>query len=146
MRSGLSGLSEFAPVEIVEAVARRGSLPKPIPNYFYAVPGTSRAALDDRMSQVEFKRPWMCDECRSSYKTRVQGVVLEPDTWSGEDVFIARGLPGTIITSERSKDFCDHHAFSNCLVIEAERHHYDPCGLSEFRRRRAPPGGEAYIE
>jgi hypothetical protein len=125
LRSGLNGLYEFAPVEIVEIVARRGKIPKAIPNYFYAVPGRSRAAIDHRKSEFEYERPWTCDECRVGYTRRFQRVVVEPNTWSGEDVFIARGLPGTIITSERFKTFCDRHAFSNCVLTEAERYHHD---------------------
>ncbi len=125
LRSGLTGLSGFAPAEVVKVVARRGKIPKPMPNYFYAVPGRSRAAIDYRKSGIEYERPWSCEECRVGYMRRFHSVVLEPNTWSGEDVFIARGLPGTIITSERFKEFCDRHAFSNCLLIEAERHHHD---------------------
>jgi len=125
LRSGLIGLSWFAPTEVVKVVARRGKIPKPMPNYFYAVPGRSRAAIDHRGSGMEYERPWTCEECRIGNMRRFQRVVLEPNSWSGEDVFIARGLPGTVLTSERFKDLCDRYAFSNCLLIEAERHHRD---------------------
>jgi hypothetical protein len=125
VRSALTGFSGFAPVEVVKVIARSGKIPKHMPNYFYAVPGTSRAAIDYRKSEMEYERAWTCEECRIGYIRRFQRVVLEPKTWSGEDVFIPRGLPGTIMTSERFKQFCDHHAFSNCLLIEAEHYHVD---------------------
>jgi hypothetical protein len=125
LRSGLTGLFGFTPAEIVKVIARRGKLPKPMPNYFYVVPGRSRAAIDHRKSEMEYERPWKCEECRIGDMIRFTRIALEPNTWSGEDVFIARGLPGTIITSERFKHFCDRHVFSNCLLIEAERYHVD---------------------
>jgi hypothetical protein len=56
---------------------------------------------------------------------RLRRLVLEPGTWSGEDVFVARGLEGTIITSERFKEFCDREAFTNCVLIEAAHFHFD---------------------
>jgi hypothetical protein len=123
--SGLTGLFEFWPAEIVKLVARRGKMPHSVPNYFLAVPGRSRAVVDDRASGIDYKERWTCEECRSGYRMRLRKLVLEPNSWSGEDVFIARGLPGTIITSERFKEFCDRHVFSNCLLIEADRYHFD---------------------
>jgi hypothetical protein len=32
LRSGLAGLSGFAPAEMVKVIARRGRIPKPMPN------------------------------------------------------------------------------------------------------------------
>jgi hypothetical protein len=140
LSSGLTGLSGFGPAEVVKVTARRGKIPKPMPNYFVATPGRSRAAVDDNASGIEYERPWICEECRSGSKLRVRRLVLEPNTWSGEDVFIARGLPGTIITSERFKEFCDRHAFSNCLLIEADRFHVD------FVPWRRAPGPDSLMK
>jgi hypothetical protein len=134
LRSGMTGLFGFETAEIIKVIARRKKIPLRIPNYFLAIPGTSRAALDDKASQVEFQDPWTCDECRGSVKRSYQRVIFEPDTWSGEDVFIARGLAGVIVTTERFKRFCERHAFSNCLFIEAERYQVD------YWRRHLPPG------
>jgi hypothetical protein len=125
LSSGLTGFSGFGPAEVVKVTARRGKIPKPMPNYFVASPGRSRAVIDGRASGIDYKKPWICEECRSGHIARVRRLVLEPDTWSGEDVFIPRGLRGTIIASERFKEFCDRHAFSNCLLIDADRYHVD---------------------
>jgi hypothetical protein len=125
LSSGLTGITGLLPADVVQVIARRGKVPESMPNYFVAVPGGSRALIDDRASGIDYKRSWTCDECRSGHIMRMRRLVLEPGTWSGEDVFIARGLPGTIITSERFKRFCDANAFSNCLLIEADRYHFD---------------------
>jgi hypothetical protein len=61
-----------------------------------------------------------CEECRIGGITkRISRVVLEAD-WSGEDVFFARGLPGTILVSERFKLLCDHGGLANCALVAAE--------------------------
>src|SRR5207248_11182380 len=99
LRSGLTGFSGFEPAEIVKVVARLGKIPKPLPSYFVAVPGRSRAVIDDRASGLDYQKRWTCDECRIGSMMRLRRLVLEPGTWSGEDVFIARGLPGSIIMS-----------------------------------------------
>jgi hypothetical protein len=122
--SGLTGLSEFAPAELIEIVVRR-KIKEPVPRYFTVLPSQSRAAVDSRASGIDYEQPWTCEECRIGGTMRLRRLVLEAGTWSGEDVFIARGLPGTIITSERFKQFCDRHAFSNCVLIEAEHYHFD---------------------
>src|ERR1700722_5914669 len=133
LSSGLTGFSGFMPVQVTKVTARRGKIPKPMPSYFVAVPGRSRAAVDDRASGIDYEKRWTCEECRIGHTKRLRRLVLEPNTWSGEDVFIPRGLPGPVVTSERFKQFCDRHAFTNCLLIEAARHHFD-----HFPWERAP--------
>jgi hypothetical protein len=124
LKSGLTGFSEFAPAELVEIVTRR-KIKEPVPKYFTALPLQSRAAVDTRASGIDCDVPWTCEECRLGRIVRVRRLVIEPGTWSGEDIFIARGLPGRIVTSERFKKFCDSNAFSNCLLVDAEHFHLD---------------------
>src|SRR5687768_16800236 len=45
---------------------------------------------------------------------RLRRVVLQPHSWSGEDIFFARGLPGTVFVSERFKSLCEDGRYSNC--------------------------------
>jgi len=122
LSSGLTGLSGFLLAKIVKIIARRGMISSPMPKYFFAMPGRSRAAVDDRASAMDYERRWTCEECRIGRMKRLKRLVLEPGTWSGEDVFIPRG---TVVTSERFKEFCDRHAFTNCLLIPAEQYHFD---------------------
>ena len=124
LRAGLIGLPRFDPVEIVKVSMRR-KIKQPLPTYFAVCPIHSRAAVDRQASGIDGEDPRGCDECRIVDIKRLRRLVLEPGTWSGEDVFVARGLPGTIITSQRFKEFCDRHAFSNCVLIEADRFHFD---------------------
>jgi hypothetical protein len=66
-----------------------------------------------------------CSECRDNGIERLDRIVFEPETWSGEDILFARGLPGIEIASERFKSFCDDRAFANCVLIDAMRFSFD---------------------
>ncbi len=124
LKAGLIGFPEFAPAEIVKIASRR-KIREAVPMYFLVRPVQSRTAVDTRASGIDYGRPWTCPECRTGSIKRLRRLVLEPGTWSGEDVFFARGLSGTAITSQRFKDFCDRHAFSNCVLIPADQYHFD---------------------
>lgn len=137
LKSGLIGFPEFVPAEITKVVSRR-RINKPAPRYFLARPVQSRTAVDTRASGIDYGRPWTCPECRSGLIKRLRRLVLEPGTWSGEDVFVARGLPGTTITSQRFKEFCDRHAFSNCVLIPADQYHFDFYPWESAARSPAP--------
>ncbi len=120
LHARLTGLPSSIPVKVVRVKSRK-RVTEPVPRYFAVLPARSRAAIDDRASGMVKEAPWTCEECRIEFIIRFKRIVLEEGTWSGEDLFFARGLPGTMITSERFKEFCDKHAFRNCLLIEADR-------------------------
>lgn len=124
-QSGLTGLSGFIPAEVTEIITRLGRVPMPVPNYFMAETARSRAMIDDRACGIDYSRPWTCKECKIGGIDRLRRLVLEPGSWAGEDVFMARGLPGTIITSQRFKNFCEREAFSNCVLVDADHYHVD---------------------
>lgn len=132
---GLTGLSGFALAEVVH-VRRKKKGPKPaaVPRYFVVTPAFSRAAVDTARSRLRYGDPVTCEECRSAGLDTVHGFALEPGTWQGEDVFRARGLPGTNIVSERFASFVTRHNFTNMKLIPAEEYVWDPL-------QRGPPGG-----
>jgi len=122
---GLTGFDSFTPVEATRAVFCRGRISQPTPRYFMVLRSHSRAAIDDKASGV-VRRDWSeCKECLGGDIERCKRVVLEPGTWSGEDVFVARGFWGRILTSQRFKDFCDRHRFKNIYLIDTARYDYD---------------------
>jgi DNA-directed RNA polymerase subunit RPC12/RpoP len=122
---GLTGLSDIHPVEIVEIDSRRNIRYSP-PKYYLCRIQRSRAAINRERSGFQTDRPVQCEECRSSgIIKRALRIELEENTWSGEDIFTARGLPGTILTSERFKRFCDGNKFSNCELVPAEDYSFD---------------------
>jgi len=40
-------------------------------------------------------------------------------------VFFARGLPGTIVVSERFKQLCEENDLANCVLVAAEKSGFD---------------------
>lgn len=120
----LSGLDGFEEVEIVH-VTRHHQLDGEPPTYFHARPQIGPAALDDAASEVAREGGAACHQCRLDGIRRAERVVLEPDTWSGEDLFIARGLPGTYLASERFERFSRVHGFHNAVLLPAEKYGFD---------------------
>lgn len=102
--SGLTGLIDVSPVEVAEVKSHQ-KLRGPVPRYHCCRATRSRAVIDDAKSGLERESPWTCQECRNDGIKCLKRIVLETNSWSGEDVFIARGLPGRILTSENFEEF-----------------------------------------
>jgi hypothetical protein len=124
LEEGLAGFERFDPVEVVNIRRHHLSAGDP-PFYELATIQHSRAAIDDIASDVVRDAPWTCADCRIDGIKRARRIVIEPNTWSGEDIFVARGLPGRILTTDRFKSLCDKNSLTNCRLIAAERFSFD---------------------
>lgn len=128
---GLIGLEGFHPVEIVKVKRHKRRKPDLAerPNYYCVTVIRSRAAIDDGRSGLEREDPVVCLACRTGKKSciikRAKRIVLEPSTWAGEDIFIARGLPGTYLASERFKSFWEDYKITSATLIPAEEYSFD---------------------
>ncbi|HYO67453.1 MAG TPA: hypothetical protein VEU33_15365 [Archangium sp.] len=130
---GLGGLQGFYPVEVMRVRRqRRGPKPSIVPGYFLVIPVFGSAAVDKARSRIRRDSPITCDWCRSTGVDSIHGLVLEQGSWNGDDVFIPRGLSGTMIVSERFADFVARHGFTNMTLTPAEEYTWDPL-------RRGPP-------
>jgi hypothetical protein len=130
---GLTGLRGLHPVEVVHVLRRhRGTKTPPAPRYFVATPCLGRSAVDEALSRLRRPSPIACPECRNTGFDSAHGFVLEPGTWKGEDIFRARGLPGTILVSERFAQFAQRHGLTNLKLIPTEEYVWDPL-------RQGPP-------
>jgi hypothetical protein len=124
--NGLNGILKFIRTEVVSVKSSRKLLQKNLPFYFVATIKRSRAIIDHVLSELILDQPWTCDECRlGGIVKRISRVVIEENTWSGEDIFFARGLPGKIITSEKFRNFCINSDIKNCELIEAKNYSFD---------------------
>jgi hypothetical protein len=127
---GLSGLLGFHPVEVVHVRRKhRSSKVDAVPCYFAVEACFTNATVDVAHSRLRYDKPVSCPECRSAGLDSVHGFVLEPGTWKGEDVFRARGLPGTIIVSERFAGFVARHGLTNVKLTPTEQYIRDPLSL-----------------
>ncbi|WP_434383275.1 hypothetical protein [Melittangium boletus] len=127
----LKGLEGFHPVEVVRVrpMKKRTRRPDTIPRYVVVSTAYGRAAVDLVLNRARIARPITCQECRSTNIQAVHGIVLEPGTWSGEDLFRPRGMPGTLLVTERFKDFAERHGFTNMRFTPAEEYVRDPSHL-----------------
>jgi hypothetical protein len=138
---GLRGFEGFHPVEVTRVRRqRRGLKPSILPGYFLVTPVFGSAAVDEARSRFRRDSPITCDWCRQTGVDSIHGIALEQGSWNGDDVFIPRGLSGTIVVSERFASFVARHGFTNMKLTPTEEYTWDP-----LRRGPPPPipGGQA---
>jgi uncharacterized protein DUF1629 len=122
---GLTGLEGFDPVEVVRVKRRKRFAGDPPPYYRVGVVRTN-AAIDVVQSGLEGEHAVSCLVCLNvGLVKRFRRVAIVEKSWTGEDIFIARGLTGTIITTERFKAFCDENRISNAVLVPANEHSID---------------------
>lgn len=93
-----------------------------MPAYFLARIAQSLAAMDDDLSETVRSEKNVCAACRLGGSLRsFRRVILESGTWSGEDVFVARGLPGICIATQRFKSFVEAAGFVGCVFVDARQ-------------------------
>lgn len=122
---GLTGLSGFEPVTVKRVIRRRGGRADP-PNYYRAVVTYARTAIDAAASELEGEKPpsQICPECRECSVKRWKRIVIEPETFSGEDIAIPRGKFMYLVT-ERFKTMVEQHRLSNARTIPIENFAHD---------------------
>lgn len=89
----------------------------------------SQTVVDQEASGVEWSsdRP-ICPVCREGqFLKRWKRVVIERATWTGENIFYAPGMPGTIFVSERFKEVCETMGVRNAAFIPAEEQSREWC-------------------
>jgi len=120
--SGLTGIISFEPVEIVKVNRKRDSSPE-TPIYYYVSIVRSKALIDEEKSKIQRDGEISCNHCRTGGVIKfLKGIFFEDNTWSGEDIFFPKGLPGTIIVSEKFADFVRDYGFLNINFIPAEEY------------------------
>lgn len=136
-RNKLRGLEEIEPVEIVKVVHHRRKPPEPLPHYFKATVVRSQTTVDEKASgmqwapcgtppatiasrQWKFKKP-DCPVClyRKGIFVRQQRLVIQPDTWTGEDIFCARSGAVKFIVSARFKEICERKNVLGVVFVPA---------------------------
>jgi hypothetical protein len=123
-RENLTGLAGLESVQVIKIKSRRRKRPDP-PAYHRAVVSRGRTAIDLAASGFEWLEPPTCMECHSAIIVRWQRIVIEDATWSGDDIFIPRGLPGAFIVSERFKHVCESNNVKNAIFLPAESYGRD---------------------
>jgi hypothetical protein len=124
--AGLTGLHGFGPVEVVKVQRRKTRGDFTLPRYFAVTVSFGSALVDEGRSHILRPGPFDCDYCRAIGTEGVNGFVLEPESWNGDDVFYPRGLVGTLVVSERFARLVSEHALTNIVLTPTERYVWDP--------------------
>lgn len=129
----MSGLKGFEPVEIVSVKARKKIRQARAPLYYKVRPIIGRTAVDDVKSELIRAIPAPCHECRlGGTIQRFERVIVEEGSWSGEDVFVARGLLGTMLVTSRFEELCRINGMKNANFIPANAYHHSIDDMIEF--------------
>jgi hypothetical protein len=135
--TGLKGLLDFEPVEVVSIKKHRKLIGEP-PRYFKAEVIRSETTVDRLASGAEWEGTnTICPVCLLGTGTflRQKRVVIEPGTWTGHDIFHARG--GTnFVASERMRGICETNQIKNARWIPADEFEVDfyPSIAKQVRR------------
>jgi len=126
-KSRLRGLIGFESVE-VKRIANNLAQVASRPTYFRARVETSSTAVDQIASQFEWDDPPACAECRQGGNIkRWKRLIVDVSTWDDADIIIARGLPGTFLTTERFKEWCEENVVWNITFVPSEACAKDYC-------------------
>lgn len=127
LKHNLSGLTGFEPVLVKRVVRRAGGNATP-PQYYRASVAFSTTAIDAMQSGIErelSKGEVLCPTCRSAgILKRWSRVVIEPNTYSGEDIAIPRGLFMYLVTT-RFKHMCEHNNILNATFVPIADYRHD---------------------
>jgi hypothetical protein len=126
-RSDLSAFARYEPVIVARVKRHRRRNKAEPPVYWHCNIARSRAMVDTPLSGIDWDDPGnVCPECGiDGIIKRARRVVIQPGTWSGEDIFIARGLTGRILVTDRFKSFCEVEGCTNVDLIPAEDFSFD---------------------
>jgi hypothetical protein len=122
-RARLVGLEVLDQVRVVKP--RRAD----VPEYLRTAVSVSEAAVDEARSRIVRGRQPTCRLCRSGGIDAIRGLVVEKETWSGEDVFEARGLQGLVIASDRFRAFAEDEGLTNIGLVPLNAYVWDPLNL-----------------
>lgn len=120
----LVGIDEFSPIDRIRV--RPARLKKNVPTYFYIAPRLFDVQIDLDHSLIEYSGPVTCFKCKGGGLESIRGFSLDLSTWQGEDMFLAWGLPGVTIVSDRVRELRDNHGLTNVNLIPTENYFWDP--------------------
>ena len=119
----LKGITNFNLVEEIK-LRRKKNIPKLL--YYKVDIIRSKTRINERKSKFkrEFSRGQSyCKVCQIGGTIKsMKGVYIDLDTWTGEDIFYALGLPGAIFVTQKFANFFEENQFTNVILVEAENY------------------------
>lgn len=128
---GLRGIREFEPVEVVQT--RKKALQAPPPLLYYAEPAREGDRLDDAKSGVIRKRGKKCACCGGPSVVRIERIVLDPTSITGNDAFYLMNYNNGVF-SPRAKDAFDRWGITTYGLVRDDEYSRD----FRFNQKHSP--------
>lgn len=120
----LTGIETFLPpVEIYQAGKKAPHALPDLPLYYPVQIELLGANINDIESEV-LRNPHHCHYCRGDVIS-IKKVVVNEASWHGSDIFVARGLYGVILISDKFKKIVEMEGLTNIHLIPATEFNYD---------------------
>jgi hypothetical protein len=143
----LKGIDMFHPLERIRV--RPARLGKKTPTYFLVQPRRFGTRIDLDRSRIEYNRPFSCMMCLEAGINNVRRLSIDESSWTGEDIFIAWGKPGSIIVTDRVRQLRDDHDLKNVTLTPVEKFVWDPLKRwtpIDYSRDEPPPQVEEVVD
>lgn len=142
----LKGIDTFHPLERIRV--RPARLGKKTPTYFVVQPRRFGTRVDLNRSLIEYNGPFACSFCLHTNLDTVRGFAIDESSWTGEDIFIAWGKPGSIIVTDRVRQLRDDHDLKNVTLTPVEKFVWDPLKQwtpVDYSRDDPPPKADEVV-
>jgi hypothetical protein len=118
----LRGIEAFEPIQLVSSNDK--SLRTNPPTLYYVLPPRDGTRLDDEQSKVIRGRGEPCTYCGGATVEHLDGIVLDPTTITGNDLFSLVNCNRTML-SPRAKEAFDRWAITHFGLIRDDRYGFD---------------------
>ena len=142
----LKGIDTFHHLERIRV--RPARLGRKTPTYFYVRAQRFGTRVDLDRSLIEYDRPFSCMTCLEAGMESVRGFAIDESSWTGEDIFIAWGMPGSIIVTDRVRQLRDDHDLKNVTLTPTEKYfcdHYHRWSVTDYSPNEPPPEVEEVV-
>ena len=135
----LRGL-DFQPLERMRV--RPARFGKKATAYYCVTPRRFGTRVNLDQSRIEYELPISCSQCNlAGLLKSIRGFAIDDKSWTGEDMFYAWGIAGSIIVSDRVRQLRDEHGLTNVNLVPTEKYFWDPYHLwsvSDYSRDVTP--------
>lgn len=143
----LKGIDTFHPLERIRV--RPARLGRKTPTYFLARLKQFGTRVDLNRSLIEYNGPFACTYCLEANVDSIRGFAIDEASWTGEDIFYAWGMPGSIIVTDRVRQLRDDHDLKNIRLTPVEKFVWDPLKRwtpVDYSRDESPPEVEEVVD
>ena len=120
----LKGIDTFHPLERIRV--RPARLGRKTVTYYYVDVLHFGTRVDSSQSLIDYSQPFACMDCLEAGVDSFRGFKIDEPSWTGEDIFEAWRMPGSVIVSDRVRQLRDDYGLTNVTLTPTEEYFWDP--------------------